>query len=121
MGRQMRLLAILSAGLSMLVAGEAGAVGFQSATVPDPADKPLAIGIWYPSDAPLPAQPNTPFRQALSLDAAISGTGLPLVVMSHGAGGWLGGNADTALALAEAGFVVVALTHTGDNRDDESS
>ena len=116
----MRILVTLLVGVFMLAAGKAGAVGFQSATVPDPADKPLEIGIWYPSNAPIPAQPNTPFRQALSLDGALSGTGLPLVIMSHGAGGWLGGHADTALALAKAGFVVVALTHTGDNRDDET-
>ena len=116
----MRVLATLFVGMFVLVAGKAGAVGFQDATVPDPADKPLAIGIWYPSDVPVPAQPNTPFRQALSLDGAVSGTGLPLVVISHGAGGWFGGHADTALALAEAGFVVVAVTHTGDNRDDET-
>ncbi len=105
----------------VLVAGPAGAVGFQSATVPDPADKPLAIGIWYPSDAPAPSQPNTPFRQALSLDGAVSGSRLPLIIISHGMGGWLGSQADTALALAEAGFVVVALTHSGDNREDDSS
>jgi predicted dienelactone hydrolase len=116
----MRIIVALLVGVFVLAAGQAGAAGFQSATVPDPADKPLAIGIWYPSDAPVPAQPNKPFRQALSLDGAISGTGLPLVIMSHGAGGWLGGHADTALALAEAGFVVVAVTHTGDNRDDET-
>ena len=116
----MRILAALFVGALMLAAGGAGAVGFQSGTVPDPADKPLAIGIWYPSNGPVPSQPNTPFRQALSLDGAISGTRLPLVVISHGAGGWLGGHADMALALAEAGYVVVAVTHSGDNRDDET-
>src|SRR5262249_42396039 len=99
---------------------QAGAVGFQSATVPDPADKPLQIGIWYPSAAPAPSQPNPPFRQPLALNGAVAGNRLPLVVVSHGTGGWLGGHADTALALAEAGFVVVAVTHTGDNGEDES-
>jgi predicted dienelactone hydrolase len=116
----MRFIATLLAGLLMLAAPKAGAAGFQSAAVPDPADKPLAVGIWYPSAAPVSAQPNTPFRQALGLDAPIAGSRLPLVVISHGAGGWLGSQADTALALAEAGFVVVAVTHTGDNREDES-
>jgi predicted dienelactone hydrolase len=116
----MKSLATMLAGLAMLVAGQAGAAGFQNATVPDPADQPLAVGIWYPSDAPVPPEPNSPFRQALSLDGAVSGSGLPLIVISHGAGGWLGGHADTALALAEAGFVVVAVTHTGNNREDDS-
>ena len=116
----MKSLAALLAVVLMLVALPAGAVGFQNATVDDPLDQPLAVGIWYPSDAPVPSQPNTPFRQRLSLDGAVAGSGLPLVVISHGAGGWLGGHADTALALAEAGFVVAAVTHTGNNRDDDS-
>ncbi len=116
----MRLPIILLAGTLLLVAGPASAIGFQSAMVPDPVDKPIEIGIWYPSDAPMPVMPNTPFRQALALDAAVAGDHLPLIVISHGKGGWLGAHADTALALAEAGYVVAALTHTGDNSDDES-
>jgi predicted dienelactone hydrolase len=43
----------------------------------------------------------------------------PLVVISHGSGGWYGGHADTAEALSEAGFVVAALTHPGDNFRDQ--
>ncbi|SFA40659.1 Predicted dienelactone hydrolase [Paracoccus halophilus] len=49
------------------------------------------------------------------------GSGLPMVLLSHGNGGWMGGHADTALALAEAGYVAVALTHPGDNGEDESA
>ncbi|MDI1280805.1 dienelactone hydrolase [Brevundimonas sp.] len=48
------------------------------------------------------------------------GSARPLVVISHGSGGWYGGHADTAEALAEAGFVVAALTHPGDNFRDQS-
>lgn len=40
--------------------------------------------------------------------------------MSHGNGGSLGGHDDTALALAQAGFVVAAPTHAGDNDRDHS-
>lgn len=43
-----------------------------------------------------------------------------LIVMSHGNGGAFGGHQDTAEALAEAGFVVAALTHPGDNYLDMS-
>jgi len=105
----------------ILVAGQAAAVGFQTTTVPDPADRPIEIGIWYPSDAPVPVGPNTPFRQTLAVNGALAGDRLPLVIISHGKGGWLGAHADTALALAQAGFVVVAPTNTGDNGEDESS
>jgi predicted dienelactone hydrolase len=40
--------------------------------------------------------------------------------MSHGTGGSFEGHYDTALALAAAGFVVAAVTHTGDNYRDNS-
>jgi len=116
----MKFLTMLIAGVTMLACGQAGAAGFQRAMISDPEDRPLAVGIWYPSDAPVSAEPNTPFRQALAIDGVINGSRLPLVVVSHGYGGWLGSHADTALALAEAGFVVVAVTHTGNNYEDES-
>jgi predicted dienelactone hydrolase len=45
---------------------------------------------------------------------------LPLVLISHGPGGSDGRHFDTVLALAGAGFVVVALTHTGNNYLDQS-
>ena len=50
----------------------------------------------------------------------ITGTKLPVVSLSHGTAGSLGSHYDTALALAEAGFVVMALTHRGDNYQDQS-
>jgi predicted dienelactone hydrolase len=40
--------------------------------------------------------------------------------MSHGSGSAYFAHYDTALALAQAGFVVAALTHPGDNSRDES-
>lgn len=45
---------------------------------------------------------------------------LPLVVMSHGTGSSFLGHLDTDIALADAGYVVAAVTHTGDNYADKS-
>ena len=45
---------------------------------------------------------------------------MPLIVVSHSTGGSFADHYDTALALAEAGFVVAAVTHTGDNYRDNS-
>lgn len=45
---------------------------------------------------------------------------MPLVVMSHGTGSSFLGHDDTVIALADAGYVVVAVTHTGDNYADQS-
>jgi predicted dienelactone hydrolase len=44
----------------------------------------------------------------------IAGEKLPLIVISHGVGGWFGGHHDTAERLADAGFVVAAIDHPGD-------
>ena len=60
------------------------------------------------------------FRQTVARDGALTGRSLPLIVISHGTGGSKDGHYDTALALANAGFVVAALEHTGDNYRDQS-
>jgi predicted dienelactone hydrolase len=88
--------------------------------VPDPDGPPLEVGIWYPSDAPATSQPLLLYRQTVATGGAVAGRDLPLVVMSHGAGSSFEGHYDTALALAESGFVVAAVTHTGDNYRDQS-
>lgn len=108
------LLLILS-----LISHSAMAVGFTHPVIGG--DTPITVGIWYPSDAAVPGQPNTPFRQALALDAPLKGDKHPLVVISHGYGGWMGGHADLALALARRGYIVVAPTHPGNNKDDISA
>jgi predicted dienelactone hydrolase len=48
------------------------------------------------------------------------GDRLPLVVISHGRRGWLGGHHDTAAALADAGFIVLAINHPSDTERDTS-
>lgn len=98
----------------------AQAAGFQTGIAADPDGKPLVIGIWYPSraaPAPVAMGPNT---LNVALDGPVEGSALPLVVMSHGNGGSFLGHADTAIALADAGYVVAAVTHTGDNYADQS-
>lgn len=69
----------------------------------DPEGGEIEAGLWLP-------------------DGIDDGVPRPLVVISHGNGGWYRGHYDTAEALADAGFVVAALTHPGDNwRDDSRS
>jgi predicted dienelactone hydrolase len=96
------------------------AAGFQRGFAADPDGKPLEIGIWYPSQAT--AQPIVmgPTTMNVAVNAIAQGKRLPLVVMSHGTGSSFLGHYDTAIALADAGFVVVAVTHTGDNYADRS-
>ena len=96
------------------------AAGFQRSVAADPDGKPLEVGIWYPSPAPAKPLAMGPTTMSVAADAPLEGKGLPLVVMSHGNGGYFLSHFDTAIALADAGFVVAAVTHTGDNYADRS-
>ena len=112
---------LLALGVAALLsASPADAAGFQYGTAPDPDDQPIGLGIWYPSEAPVSSQPFGLSTQDVAYYGAIKGDHLPLVVISHGTGGSSASHYDTAVALADAGFVVVAPTHTGDNYKDHA-
>src|ERR1700723_1179667 len=107
--------------MTLVVAQATGTnVGFQQVSIPDPAGKPLAVGIWYPASAPVSNVPLGMFTQSVAVDGVVVGKHPPLFLFSEGTGGPPGSHYDTALALAKAGFVVAALTHTGDNTGDQS-
>jgi predicted dienelactone hydrolase len=77
----------------------AAAVTVQQASVEDPGHPPITVAIFSPASA----------------------APTPLIVISHGTGGGAISHLDTAKALAEAGFVVAAPMHPGDNFQDDSS
>lgn len=96
-------------------------IGFQTVRVDDPNGPPVEVGIWYPTDAlPWPKLTGL-IVQMVAGDAPVTGSGHPLIVISHGVAGALSSHADTALALADAGFVVAAPLHPGDNWKDQSA
>ena len=104
----------------LLCALNGSAAGFQTVDIAGPRGKPISLAIWYPSlTAPQERSMGT-FSQQVASNGAINGAGLPLVLITHGTGGYKYSHHDTALALAEAGFVVMALTHPGDNYADQS-
>jgi predicted dienelactone hydrolase len=108
--------------LSALIATAAHAsVGFQHFSIPDPEGKPIEVGVWYPTDAAPSEQRIELAMQTVAPDAPVKGHKLPLVLISHGHGGSYAGHADTAQALAEAGFVAAAITHNGDSWRDPSA
>jgi predicted dienelactone hydrolase len=115
------LRSILIVAALLAAAATARAAGYQEVTAPDPGHPPITIGIWYPSDAPVSDQRLELFHQSVAPDGAVTAGTHPMVVISHGQAGSLAGHYDTALALAGAGYVVVALTHTGDNWRDQSN
>jgi predicted dienelactone hydrolase len=113
-------IAATTVGALLLAATPAFSAGFERVTVPDPNGAALEVGIWYPSEAAASSQQLGTYTQSVAPGAPIAGRNLPLIVMSHGSGGSFEGHYDTAIALAEAGFVVAAVTHTGDNYRDGS-
>ncbi len=74
-------------------------VAVQQAIADDPDHPPIPVAIWTPATGPA----------------------LPLIVISHGTGAGPISHIDTAQALAEAGFVVAAPMHPGDNFQDDSA
>ena len=114
----------LSAAVAAVVIMLAGtcvhAAGFQQGVAADPGGKPIVIGIWYPSQTTAEPVSIGPTTMTVAINAPLTGKALPMIVMSHGTGGSYLGHIDTAIALADAGFVVVAMNHTGDNYADQS-
>ncbi len=86
----------------------------------------LAGAIWYPcagepKDVQLGKLRVGPVDTLPGVaDCPVTGTHLPLIILSHGRGGYFGANHDTAEALADASFVVAAINHAGDNGNDSS-
>ncbi len=80
----------------------------------------MQVAIWYPSKTATKASTMGPYSQNVATGGKVDGSSLPLVVISHGTGGSSLGHYDTALALADAGFIVAAPTHPGDNHADQS-
>ena len=97
-------------------------VGFQINQTTDADGQRFAVGVWYPTQAqPWPTTLLSVVLMDVARNAPISGRDLPLVVISHGNGGGPASHADLALALANAGYIVAAPMHTGDNYADQSA
>lgn len=116
------LVAAVVAYAMLTALGSERPVGFQIVQTSGATSRPVAMGVWYPTDAS--ARPTTllpPLVLNVARDGAVAGKGLPLVVISHGNMGGPGSHADLAMALASAGYVVAAPMHTGDNYADQAA
>ena len=106
--------------LSPVLAAAPLAAGFETLQAADGADKPLEVAVWYPTEAVAQQVDLGPFTLNVARGGAVAGQALPLIVISHGNGGASLSHHDTAVALAQAGYVVAAVAHTGDNYADQS-
>ncbi|MFM9923595.1 alpha/beta hydrolase [Variovorax sp. H27-G14] len=117
----MTLARLLCTALLCLSTAVAQAAGFSFIEVPASADGPALRGaVWTPCASPAGQIALDPLVIAGTRDCPVAGNALPLVVISHGTGGSSLGHHDTAAALADAGFVVAAISHPGDNFQDLS-
>ena len=89
-------------------------VGFQQLAIADPGHPRIAAGIWYPTTAKPGFMLLGSSGQRVATNGPVEGDRLPLVIFSHGTAGSAASHADTAIALAEKGFIVIAPTHPGD-------
>ena len=107
--------------LSLFAAGAAHAAGFQRLNLPMDMNGPaLQGGLWYPCAAPAGEVKIGRVTLAATPDCPMTEGAKPLIVISHGSAGSFLGHHDTAAALADAGFVVAAVNHVGDNAVDRS-
>ena len=118
----MRWPPFLLSALVLLSFSAAQAAGLRAFNVPASTDGPAIRGvIWHPcAEAPheIDARGGRTFFGVN--DCPITGNKLPLIVISHGRRGWLGGHHDTAAALADAGFMVLTFNHPTDTERDTS-
>ncbi|NCT68655.1 MAG: dienelactone hydrolase [Rhodanobacteraceae bacterium] len=110
----------LFAYLALSAVWPAHPVGVQQVLAADPGHPPIGVTIYYPTtEAPGLHWLGMSFAY-FAPNAAITDGRHPLVVISHGTAGGPMSHLDTALALAEAGYVVAAPLHNGDNFQDTS-
>lgn len=79
-------------------------------TVPA-AEQTPALGIWYPSVAAETVGELGPYRPRWAWDGAAASGKFPIIILSHGRGGWFRNHHGTAAHLARHGYIVVAPNH----------
>ena len=109
-------IATIVLALVLAVANAAGAdgVGFRDVAVEVDGEE-AAHALWYPAGVSTGRTTVGPFTMSATRDAPISAGQHGLVLISHGTGGGRFNHRDTAIRLAEAGYVVAAPEHAGDN------
>lgn len=97
------------------------AAGLKPIEVPADDNGPLLKAfVWSPCAAEPSETRLGPIILKANRGCSVAGEMLPLIVISHGHAGSALGHHDTAETLADAGFIVAALNHPGDNFSDMS-
>ena len=113
-----KLLAAIALCLATTLAHGAG---LRAIEIPaDPEGPALTGAMWYYCSLPPGLVEIDKFTLPGVKDCPMAGGKLPLIVVSHGRKGVFVGHLDTAEVLADAGFIVAAINHPGDNASDLS-
>ncbi|MEP7456933.1 alpha/beta hydrolase [Phyllobacterium sp. SB3] len=95
---------------------QAHSAGLQFVEIPSDNRGPALTGaVWYPCNGK-PEKVDIGFDYSLAVkDCPVSGKNRPLIVISHGVGGWIGNYHGLAEMLADNGFMVAAINHPRDS------
>lgn len=95
-------------------------VGIEQVLAPDQGHSPVGVLVYYPATG----TPSLTWMGLWFADVApgapVAEGSHPLILISHGTAGSATSHIDTAIALAEKGFIVAAPIHNGDNFQDQS-
>ncbi|MDF0732971.1 dienelactone hydrolase [Pseudomonas entomophila] len=120
--RTRALLTLLLLG-GLLARAEAApwVAGLHRLNLADPVDaRPMQALVFYPSSSQARATRLDGYALRVAEEAPVAMGQFPLLVLSHGNTGSPVALHDLATSLARQGFVVVAVTHPGDNARDHS-
>ncbi|CAI0953921.1 Predicted dienelactone hydrolase [Serratia fonticola] len=96
-------------------------VGIKKLEVVDPIDNhPMETVAFFPSSGPSGVTSIGPYQISASKSVSIGSDLYPLILLSHGNMGSMWGHHDLATALAQQGYIVVSVTHPGDNFQNSS-
>ncbi len=115
-----RICLALTAALWLAISS-AQAAGLKFLHIPGGPDGPaIDAAMWSPCTKATEEVQIRALTIPAFMDCPIAGERLPLVIISHGYGGWYLGHHDTAEALADSGVIVVAINHPHANYADMS-
>ena len=115
----MTALAVFFLAIAVVVtSARADGVGFRDISIEVDGER-LITALWYPTDVPPGETTVGPFTMAANREAPVGAGRYGLILMSHGTGGGRLNHRDTAIRLAEGGYVVAAPEHAGDSYRDK--
>ena len=115
----MTFLPMLALAVVIAASGaRADGVGFRDIHVEVEGER-LVTALWYPTDAVTGRTTVGPFTMSATRGAPIGEGRYGLILLSHGTGGGRLNHRDTAIRLAETGYIVAAPEHAGDGWRDE--